>query len=287
VRDGIFKKPATDPLVFQVDESTTFWNWRASLVVADGLGNPIKIPQNVRLYFVSSFEHVGATGLFSPPGPAGRCQNLTHQELLSAPPTVRALTIDLDEWADQGIEPPRSNYPRVENETLVTLDEYRELFPAIPGVTAPTVLNELEALDFGPEFNSAGGKLTVLPPVLGAHYEVLVPKPDQDGQDIAGIRPLEIRAPIGTNTGWNIRAAGFRAPELCSLLGSFIPFAHTKADRLASGDPRKSLEERYHTHEGFVAAVTRAAKRLVHERFLIEQDAQRYIDAAEASNILK
>lgn len=287
VRGGILTRPATDPLVFQVDESTTFWNWRASLVVTDGLGNPVEVPDNVRLYFVSSFEHVGATGLFSPPGPQGRCVNLTHQEILSAPPTVRAFTIAMDEWADQGIEPPKSNYPRVENKTLITLDEYREAFPSIPGVETPTVLNELEALNFGPEFNSAGGKLTILPPVRGPSYKVLIPKPDEDGQDIAGIRPMEIRAPIGTNTGWNIRAPGFRAPELCSLLGSFIPFANTRAERLANSDPRKSLEERYKNHEGFVDSVEQAAKELVRARFLLPEDANAYVRAAQTSNVLQ
>lgn len=188
---------------------------------------------------------------------------------------------------DLGINPPKSNYPRVENKTLVTLDEYRSAFPAIPGVEAPTVLNELEVLNFGPEFNTAGGKLTILPPVLGPSYKILIPKSDDDGQDIAGIRPMEIRVPIGTNTGWNIRAPGFRAPDLCSLLGSFIPFANTKAERLANGDPRKSLEERYKSHEGFVDAVEHGAKQLVHEGFLLPEDANAYINAAKASNVLQ
>jgi hypothetical protein len=94
------------------------------------------------------------------------------------------------------------------------------------------------------------------------------------------------RAPLGTNVGWNVRA-GFRAPDLCGLSGSFVPFAETKAERLASGDSRKSLEERYKDHSGFVRAVERAARRLVHERFLLEEDAQRFIDAAEASDVLR
>ena len=189
----------------------------------------------------------------------------------------------LDAWADQGVEPPKSRVPSIRQGTLVTLEEAREAFPRIPGVNFPTVMNELELVDFGPDFNSEGGKLTVLPPLLGPSYKVFVPKPDEDGQDIAGIRPMEIRVPLGTHTGWNVRAPGFRTPNLCSLSGSFIPFANTKAERLATGDPRRSLEERYHTHEGYVKAVQRAAK----QRFLIEEDAQRYISAAEASNILK
>jgi hypothetical protein len=86
--------------------------------------------------------------------------------------------------------------------------------------------------------------------------------------------------------GWNVRA-GFRAPDLCSLSGSFVPFAKTKAERLASGDSRKSLQERYKNHDGFVKAVKHAAKQLVHERFLLQEDAETFIRAAETSDVLQ
>jgi Alpha/beta hydrolase domain len=195
--------------------------------------------------------------------------------------------IALDAWADQGREPPRTSYPRVQNGTLVSLDEYRAAFPAIPGVEAPTVLNELELLYYGPEFDSEGGRLTVLPPLIGPSYQVLVPKPDEEGLDIAGIRPMELRAPLGTNLGWNVRAPGFLAPNLCSLSGSYIPFATTEAERLANGDPRPSLEERYGDHAGFVRAVRRAAQQLVNQGFLLHEDAETYIRAAEESDVLR
>ena len=135
--------------------------------------------------------------------------------------------------------------------------------------------------------NSEGGILTELPPLLGPSYEIFVPKPDQDGLDIAGIRPIEIRAPLGTNMGWNVRAPGFRAPNLCGLNGSYVPFATTKAERLATGDPRLSLKERYKDHQGYVNAVEQAAAELVQERFLLQEDAGRFISDAKASSVLK
>jgi Alpha/beta hydrolase domain len=180
-----------------------------------------------------------------------------------------------------------NKHPRVEDGTLVSLGQARHSFPAIPGVNFPVAVNESEVLDFGPDFNAQGGRLTVLPPVPGSRYQVLVPKPDKDGQDIAGIRPMEIRVPIGTHTGWNIRSQGSRAPDLCGLSGSFVPFARTKTERLANGDPRRSLEERYQDHRGYVNAVKRAAKKLVEDRFLIPEDADRFIREAEASNVLR
>jgi hypothetical protein len=289
IHDGILKRPATDPLVFQIDGEAELWQWQGVLNVIDGLGHPVPIPDNVRLYQNSGFSHIGVAGLLSPPLDPGICQNLRLNSAGSAP-SLRALTIALDEWTDQGIEPPKSNYPGIQKRTVVTLDEYRTAFPAIPGAAVPTVLNERELLDFGPEFSSVGGRLTVLPPVLGPSYQVLVPKPDKDGVGIAGIRPMQIRAPLGSNTGWNVRAPGHRAPNLCgpgTSPGSFMPFATTKAERLADGDPRKSLEERYKDHDGFVKAVEKAAKHLVKERFLLEEDAETFISAAEASDVLR
>jgi hypothetical protein len=285
IRDGILKRPATDPFVFQIDEELVFWQWKASLNVVDGLGQGIPVPNNARLYFQNGFGHIGAVGLLAPPQPAGICQNPT-QGLAAVSVTPRALVIAMDEWADQGITPPKSNYPGIQHKTLVPLDGYRAAFPAIPGVEPPSVMNELNVLNFGPFFDSEGGLQTLLPPVLGPRYTVLVPTPDEDGVGLAGIQTIFTRAPLGTNVGWNVRA-GFRAPDLCSLSGSFVPFAETKAERLASGDSRKSLEERYKDHDGFVKAVRKAAKKLVRERFLLEEDAETFIRAAEASDVLR
>ena len=278
IRDGILKRPATDPLVFQVDSANEFWQMNASLNVVDGAGRPVPIPDNVRLYFGSSFQHGGGAGLLNPPGPQGMCQQQVQGNGWS--PTLRALLVALDAWADKGTEPPKSNYPTLEDGTLVSLNGARGAFPAIPGVNFPTVVNELAVPNFGPGFQSTGGRLTQLPPALGARYQVFVPKSDRDGLDIGGIRPMETAAPTATITGWNVRAAGRRAPDLCGLSGSFIPFARTKAQRQASGDPRLSLEERYGSSAGFVKAVEAASRKLVSERFLLQEDADRYIKAA-------
>ena len=122
-RDGILKRPATDPLVFQIDEELVFWQWKASLNVVDTLGHPVPVPDNVRLYFQNGFGHIAGAGLLSPPtslpdGRAGICQN-PRQGAASASVTPRALAVALDEWADQGIAPPKSNYPGIEHKTQI------------------------------------------------------------------------------------------------------------------------------------------------------------------------
>jgi len=144
----------------------------------------------------------------------------------------------------------------------------------------------VELLDFGPAFKPEGGTLTQLPPKVGARYNVYVPRPNDDGLDVAGVRPLEIRVPLGTHTGWNVRAKESRGPNLCALDGSFIPFAATKAERTSAGDPRKSLEERYGSHDGYVNSLRDSAKALVAERFLLEEDAARLIKEAESQNVV-
>ena len=286
VRDGILKRPATDPLVFHVDTSNEFWQMKASLNVHDGHGDPVPIPDNVRLYLLASHPHGGAAGVGRMPADRGACEYVTNT-YRSAAPAMRALLVALDAWADHGIEPPPSSYPDVRRGTLASVDEVGRTFPAIPGVAFPTRANGLHALDFGPTFGPQGGRQTVLPPTRGGSYRVLVPTTDRDGHDVAGIHTVDIAVPVGTNTGWNLHAAGPRGRDLCSLTGSFFPFARTRAERMANGDPRLSLEERYGDHAGFVAAVRRAAGESVARRLLLPEDAEVLIRMAEESDVLR
>jgi hypothetical protein len=284
VRDGLSKRPKTDPFIFQTDTESEFWQMKASLNVVDGHGRAVAIPDNVRLYFLSSNQHGGNNPPRRFPGDKGMCENATNP--LYHGPTLRALLMAMDAWADKGVKPPDSNYPTLQAGTLVSLDDARKVFPKIPGVMYPQQMDELELLDFGPAFKGEGGRLTQPQPKIGPRYNVYVPKPNEDGLDIGGVRPIEIRVPVGTHAGWNVRAKESRGPNLCALDGSFIPFAATKEQRTASSDPRKSLEERYGTHDGYVKAVRDAAMQLVTERFLIQEDAARFIKQAESSGIL-
>jgi hypothetical protein len=115
----------------------------------------------------------------------------------------------------------------------------------------------------------------------------MVPGVDKDGNEIAGIRSINIRVPVGTFTGWALRREGFGKGDLSSLNGMFIPFKKTKKDRKAVMDPRLSLEERYGSHEKYVEAVRRAAEELVNEGFLLPKDARSEIEDAEKRNTLR
>jgi hypothetical protein len=64
-----------------------------------------------------------------------------------------------------------------------------------------------------------------------------------------------------------------------------IPFAKTRAERIANGDPRPSLEERYFTHEAYVNAVRASAYQLRAERLLLDEDVQDHVRRVEASQV--
>jgi hypothetical protein len=48
-------------------------------------------------------------------------------------------------------------------------------------------------------------------------YHALVPCVDADGNDLGGIRPTAVAAPMGTYTGWNLRRAGFGETSFAGL----------------------------------------------------------------------
>jgi hypothetical protein len=160
----------------------------------------------------------------------------------------------------------------------------------IPGVPLPDgVINPLYDYDLGPEFryNDLSGVITMEPPPIKQVLPSLAPKQDADGNEVVGVASTLHQAPLGTYLGWNVTARGFAKGRECGLNGAFVPFAKTKAEREAAGDPRLSLEERYKTHEGYVAVVKAATERLVRERFLLREDADRLVAEAAASEVLK
>jgi len=186
--------------------------------------------------------------------------------------------------------PPPSRYPRLDRGDLAPPMAAAIGFPLIPGQPVPDgVLTPFYDYDFGHGFhsNDVSGVMSMQPPLIRQVLPTLVPKVDADGNELGGVRSVLLEAPLGTYTGWNPIGHGFFKGDIQSLGGGYIPFAKTKAQRLATGDPRLSLEERYQTHEGYVERVKAAAKRLVAERFLLEDDATRLVAEADKSNVLK
>jgi len=151
------------------------------------------------------------------------------------------------------------------------------------------IQNPLYYYDFGSKLNvrDLSGWITIQPPVIKEILPSLAAKVNADGNETAGVASALHQAPLGTYLGWNVTAGGYFKGTECGFAGGYVPFAKTKAERLAAGDPRPSLEERYGTHEKYVASVRTAATQLVKNRFLLEADAARLIAEAESSNVLR
>ena len=90
---------------------------------------------------------------------------------------------------------------------------------------------------------------------------------------------------LDTDVNRYLRSWRVPANDGCDAAGQKIDFPATQAERLANGDPRLSIEERYPTHDGYVSAVSRVATDLEQQRLLIDQDALQYIRTAEQSAI--
>lgn len=262
----------------------------------------IPLPKNVRRYYLPSTQHGGGVGGFNVNPPAvPNCPSAGYgQGTFPANPvphvqTRNAIAFHFRDWVMKDIPPPPSRWPLLRGAkhegTLVEPTKAAMGFPTIPGVPAwaPTgLINPVLDYDFGPEFDysDATGVQTVVPPVVKQVIPALVPRVDADGNELGGV-PIVLRdAPLGTYLGWNITASGFHAGKICNYAGGMIPFARSQAERLANGDLRLSLEERYGTHAGYVEAVRRAAARAVGEGFLLPGDAETLIAQAEASNVL-
>ena len=136
-------------------------------------------------------------------------------------------------------------------------------FPDLPGILPPGtptgLINPVLRYDWGNTFNyqDATGYQSIVPPNVDQVMNMKVPRVDADGNEIGGV-PIVLRdAPLGTYMGWNITSVGFHQGQICGYQGGMIPFANTQAQRLAANDPRLSLEERYGSHNAYVAAVQR------------------------------
>ena len=186
----------------------------------------------------------------------------------------------MNAWVRDGREPPPSQYPRIDQDQAVPLSAVS--FPKIPGVSFPTRIETAYRADYGSEFRTAG-IVSVDPPKLGNPFPMLLPQVDPDGNETAGVRSPLVQWPLATYTGWNLRGKEIGAPdELFSMQGSWIPFARTRAERMKTGDPRPSIEERYATRDEYLQKVAAAARRLADTGYLLDRDVARAVDIAGA-----
>jgi hypothetical protein len=269
----------------------------------------LPLPPNVRRYYIAASNHGGGAGGFntSVPGAAlpttgPMCPGNSYGTgVLPANPmphteTVNALRVHFRNWVMKNVEPPPSQWPTLAAGTLAAAHKTAIGFPTLPQlrptVPEPDFIMPVLDYDWGPQFNATDGSgvASNAPPPIRQVLPMLAPKVDADGNELGGV-PVVLRdAPLGTYLGWNITAGGarpFHQGQICNYVGGMIPFAKTRAERMANRDPRLSLEERYGSHDGYVAAVKRAVERATGAGFLLQGDGERLVREAEGSGVLR
>jgi hypothetical protein len=269
----------------------------------------LPLPANVRRYYIASSHHGGGAGGFDTSipgaalpatGPACPGNNYGTAVLPANPmphtETVNALRVHFRNWVMRGVDPPPSQWPTLKAGTLAPANKAALGFPTLPQlrptVPEPDFIMPVLDYDWGPQFNAVDGSGVAgnAPPPIRQVLAMLAPKVDADGNERGGVPVVLHDAPLGTYLGWNITAGGarpFHQGQICNYVGGMVPFARTRAEREAAGDPRLSLEERYGNHEGYVAAVRKAADRAGAAGFLLKDDAERLVREAGASRVLR
>jgi hypothetical protein len=278
----------TCPLGVEIYSANEYWVKTASLlhIAADGSADLPESPYT-RNYLMSSMRH--GTGSATN---RGNCQQFDNP--LSSSATQRALFLALDKWSTRGVPAPDSRVPRLADGTAV--------LPANTGfpLNIPDPFNETPngkvtytgmkspryRFNLGPDFYTTGIP-TIFPPIITAPYEIetavpivtangplypsFVPKVDSDGNDIAGLRLPDVAVPVMTYTGWAYRRGAW-ANDGCEGSGQSVAFAPTLAARLANGDPRPSVAERYPTFADYDGKVITAMNQLIKDRLLLCED---------------
>ncbi len=267
VTDGILARATAAnvvPKLFFTNGSFEYWGRAAALIhiTPDGKSDA-PLGKDTRVYYNTGAQH--GPGSFPPK--RNNTRNLSDP--MDYRYQMRGLLMALNAWVKDNKEPPPSQYPLIASKQLVPLSGLA--FPKI-GVEVPNRAHGAYHLDFGPEFRT-DGIATVEPPALGEPFPVMVPQVNADGNEIAGVRLPEVQVPLGTYTGWNQRDASLGAPqEMIAFIGSFVPFAHTKAERLKTKDPRPSIEERYSSKHDFLAKIAAAGVSLAQAGYVLEAD---------------
>jgi hypothetical protein len=286
----------------------------------------IPLPSNVRRYYVSSSTHGGGNGAMTQnssingAGCPGNNWGTGAYRANPMPETqlVNVLRLAMRNWLMHGTLPPASVWPTLSGRTLVDpTPEAMHQPHGIPGIpetvfSAANFVNPVFDYQWGPFFNEvdATGVPTDEPPRIKEVIKMKIPRVDGDGNEVGGVPTVLRDAPLGTYLGWNLTPTGFHEGQVCNYVGGMIPFAVTPAQRAGpdtnvrfhvsanskgggwsrstsvSKDPRPSLQERYGTHVGYVAAVTASANNTVAKGYLLADDATALIAQANASDVL-
>lgn len=270
-RDGLLARTTARhlPRVFYVDGGYEYWGRGASLThtTPDGTRD-VEFLANERRYVVAGAQHSSP----APWPPTARVSDTAALPAYRGSPldqrlALRALLMSLVDWVRDDVPPPPSAYPTIAARQLRTPTAPDG--PSIPGVRPPVDATPVWRLGFGSRWRA--GIVDREPTAVGRQYAVLVPRVDSLGNDVGGIRSIELLAPLGTYLPWQLRQV---APleRMVSFRGTFVPLSRTEEGRAARGDPRPSVERLYGTRDAFLGRVDVGVRALVLRRHLLPED---------------
>ncbi|MEJ2204248.1 MAG: alpha/beta hydrolase domain-containing protein [Gemmatimonadota bacterium] len=281
VEDGLLASLDEDhrPRVFFTNTGYEYWGRAASLIHTSSDGDRDVLPlQTERIYHLASGQH--SVGRFPPGENAQMAEGIYRGNPLDFLLPLRALALDLVYWVRDDITPPPSRYPSLGEGTL-TYPEALAL-PAVPGLIRPEVVHVAYRANYGLRFRTQG-IIDREPPELGPPFPALVPQVDGIGNELSGVRSVEIRVPLATYLPWNLRTGAVAAQdELTDFTGTLVPLSRTEEERAGREDPRPSIQALYRTRGAYLNRVRLAAGDLVEEGFLLPEDLAAVVTRAQA-----
>jgi hypothetical protein len=272
-------KRAHTPKIFATNSTPEYWRGDASLIHTDIEGSrDVEPAPFVRAYLFAGTQHTpGAL----PPLAANSSTGDRGYHLFNVvdySTLLRSALINLDAWVSQGVEPPPSAVPRLADGTAVETDSLRAFYETIPGARFPVRVTKPARFDFGADIDKG---IAAYPPKTGEAFRSYVSAVDADGNEVAGLRPPELVAPLATFAGWNTRhpdtgAAG----DLMSMNGSTLRFALTREERERTKDPRRSIAERYASRAAYLEEVRRTTRELIEKRHVLGEDLEAIVERA-------
>src|SRR5262245_59148061 len=263
--------------VFYTTTSAEYHRGDASLVHTDPDGQEdLAHGPNTRIYHFAGTEH--GLGIWpptdtqlAPADPTGAVDRSQHlRGVVDYAPLLRACLVHMDRWVVEGVEPPASRHPRLADRTAAAPETLAAAFARMPQARYPRHNARPRRLDW-----------SAMPPRPGRAFGSLVSAVDDDGNEIGGIALPELMVPLATHTGWNLRHPDVGgAEQLLVFAGATLPFARTRAERAASGDPRLSIGERYASRAEYLDRVREAGRALAREGYLLEEDIEVSVAAA-------
>jgi hypothetical protein len=198
------------PKVVQTNSSAEYWRGDASLMHIDLTGTTdLPAEPDTRIYLFASTQHgpggLPRTRLNTNDGGQGRFDF----NVVDYTPLQRAALVNLDRWASDGVEPPPSVHPRLDNGTAITRAEVFDQFERLPGIgdclPDPEKILRLRVVDVGPRADEG---ITTHPVVEGERRPDYVSALDSDWNEVGGIRMPDVTVPVGTLEFGTFRGRG-------------------------------------------------------------------------------